>query len=90
MNVPELRKEGQRLGVKDYHVLKRTELVREIRKKTEKSIAKEDVIKNLKECHQLVDNKVNQMILAGKGSSSYRGVREQIRAIINRVEKFSD
>lgn len=89
MNVSELRKLGQELKIKDYHILKRTELVREIRKATTKELTKSDCLNALKSAHATFDEIVRQRQAARTGYTSYMGIREQIRVLINKVEKIN-
>lgn len=89
MTVPELRKLGQELKVKDYNNLKRTELVREIRKATTKELTKEDCLNSLKAAHNTFSEIVAQRQAARTGYTSYMGIREQIRVLINKVEKIN-
>lgn len=89
MTVPELRKLGQELKVKDYNKLQRTELVREIRKVTTKELTKEDCLNALKSAHATFSEIVVQRQAARTGYTSYMGIREQIRVLINKVEKIN-
>lgn len=89
MTVPELRKLGQELKVKDYNKLQRTELVREIRKATTKELTKEDCLNALKSAHATFSEIVAQRQAARTGYTSYMGIREQIRLLINKVEKIN-
>lgn len=89
MTVPELRKLGQELKVKDYNKLQRTELVREIRKLTTKELTKQDCLNALKSAHNVFSEIVAQRQAAKSGHTSYMGIREQIRVLINKVEKIN-
>jgi len=89
MTVQDLRKLGAQHKIKDYHTLKRTELVREIRKATTKPVTKLDAIDALKEAHKMLDVIIQQQQAKKQGYTSVMGAREKVRMIINAIEKLS-
>lgn len=88
LSVPELRKRAEVKALPNYHALKRTEIIRELRKKYEPKLTKEDVLNQLKSSHKLLCQIVDARQREGKGSSTYKGIREQLRALINKADKI--
>lgn len=88
LSVPELRKRAEVKALPNYHALKRTEIIRELRKKYEPKLTKEDVLNQLKSSHSLLCQIVDSRQREGKGSSTYKGIREQLRALINKADKI--
>lgn len=88
LSVPELRKRAEVKALPNYHTLKRTEIIRELRKKYEPKLTKEDVLSQLKSSHSLLCQIVDARQREGKGSSTYKGIREQLRALINKADKI--
>lgn len=88
--VPELRKIGQELKVKDYNKLSRTELIREIRIKQGLSVTvtKEQLVEKLKQCHAEALEIAKERQSKGLGHSSYTGVSHEIRRVIVKVERL--
>lgn len=90
LGVPELRKLGRDHKVKDYNNLKRTELVRELRKVMIKPITNEDIISKGKEWHKMLCEKVQQRQAKKQGFTSYLGIQNQVRSLITKIEKLSE
>lgn len=88
LSVPELRKRPEVKALPNYHNLKRTEIIRELRKKYEPKLSKDDVLSQLKSSHKLLCQIVEARQREGKGSSTYKGIREQLRALITKAERI--
>ena len=87
LSVPELRKRPEVKALPNYHNLKRTEIIRELRLKYDPKLTKDDVLQTLKSSHKMLCDIVEARQKEGRGSSTYKGIREQLRMLIVKVER---
>jgi hypothetical protein len=86
-HINELRKIGQKLKVKDYNSLAKSELVKAIRL-AQPELTTQAVIDKMKEAHSMLFDLIKQRQSKGQGFSSYIGAHERHRALISQMERL--